>query len=310
MSMTQESFYERQAKKHFEKARRQAARTQISAWLKGDEDTLLPFEAIRSRLRSEDALYEGLQQIPLEKIVGSVGRYRDFTRQFLPLSNSMADRWVNVEALAVRRGWPPIELYRIGDVYFVKDGNHRVAIANQMGNDTIEAHVWGYPEELSISHYDSLGKVMIQLGEREFMEKTGMDTSCQDHNIRFTIPGRYIELLAQIQELREKLAVIDGEMMSFQDASQAWYEMTYLPTVQIIRESTLLEQFPGRTEADLFAWLSNHRHELSELYGDGSLAEWVEILAAQHKESGLAKIVRKVRGMLGGNKLPTLVGVE
>lgn len=308
--MAQESFYERQAKKHFEKARRQAARNQISAWLKGSEDTLMPFEAIRSRLRSDNALYEGLKQIPLEKIVGSVGRYRDFTRHFLPLSNSMADRWVNVEALAVRRGWPPIELYRIGDVYFVKDGNHRVAIANQMGNDTIEAHVWGYPEELSISPYDSFGKVMIQLGEREFREKTGMETDCQDYPIHFTIPGQYIELLAQIQELREKLTVIDGEKMSFKEASQAWYDMTYLPTIQIIRESTLLEQFPGRTESDLFVWLSNHRHELSELYGDGSLADWVEILAVQHKERGLAKIIRKVRGMLGGDELPTLVGVE
>ncbi len=308
--MNQESFYERQAKKHFEKARRQATREQLSAWLKGNEDTLLPFETIRSQLRSEDALYEGLQQIPLGKIVGSVGRYKDFTRHFLPLSNSMADRWINVEALAVRRGWPPIELYRISDVYFVKDGNHRVAIANQMGNDTIEAHVWGYPEELSISPNDSLGKVMIQLGERNFLERTGMDISCQEHNIQFTIPGQYIELLTQIQELREKLAVIDGEEMPYKDAALAWYEMTYLPTVQIIRESTLLEQFPGRTEADLFVWLANHREELSELYGDGNLMDWVEILSEQHKEKGLSKIIRKVRGMLGGEELPTLQGVE
>jgi hypothetical protein len=308
--MAQESFYERQAKKHFEKARRQATRQKLSAWLKGNEDTLLPFEAIRSRLRSEDALYEGLHQIPLVKIVGSVGRYKDFTRHFLPLSNSMADRWVNVEALAVRRGWPPIELYRIGDVYFVKDGNHRVAVANQMGNDTIEAHVWGYPQELSISPHDSLGKVMIQLGEREFIERTGMNTSCQDHNIQFTVPGQYIELLAQIEELREKLVVIDGEEMSYEDAVVAWYEMTYLPTVQIIRESTLLEQFPGRTEADLFVWLANHRQELSQLYGDGSLAEWVEILSEQHKEGGITKIIRKVRGMMGGEELPPLTGVR
>jgi hypothetical protein len=142
------------------------------------------------------------------------------------------------------------------------------------------------------------------------MERTGLDTSCPKHSIQFTIPGQYIELLAQIEELREKLVVIDGEEMSYEDAVVAWYEMTYLPTVQIIRESTLLEQFPGRTEADLFVWLANHRQELSQLYGDGSLAEWVEILSEQHKEGGITKIIRKVRGMMGGEELPPLTGVR
>lgn len=307
--MNSDPFYQRQAKKHFEQARRQATRKQLSAWLSGSKDTLLPFETIRSQLNSEHPHYEGLQSVPLNKIVGSVGRYKDFTRHFLPRSNSMQDRWVNVEALAVERGWPPVDLYRIGDVYFVKDGNHRVAIANQMGNDTIEAHVWGYPEELSISPEDSLGEVFIRMGERNFLDKTGLDESCPHHNIHFTIPGHYTELLAQIHELREKLALIDEEEMTFKEAAEAWHEMVYLPTVQIIRESSLLERFPGRTEADLFVWLSIHRQELSELYGEGSLAEWVEILAEQHKEGKLTKFIRKVRGMLGGDERPPLEGI-
>jgi hypothetical protein len=197
----------------------------------------------------------------------------------------------------------------VGDVYFVKDGNHRVAIANQMGNDTIEAHVWGFLEEMPIAPGDSLGEVLIRLGERDFIAKTGLDISCPQHNIRFTTPGQYTELLAQIHELREKLALIDGQEMPYQEAVVAWYEMVYLPTVQIIRESTLLEQFPGRTEADLFVWLSVHRQELSELYGDGSLAEWVEILIEQHKVGGLTRFIRKVRGMLGGDERPPLEGV-
>jgi hypothetical protein len=304
--MERDPFYERQAKKHFEDARRRATREQLSAWLSGTEDHLLPFEAIRSRLKAEHSLYEGIKLVPLEKIVGSVGRYKDFTRHFLPRSNNMKDRWINVEARAVQRGWPPIELYRIGEVYFVKDGNHRVAIANQLGNDTIEAHVWGYPEELPITPHDSLGEVMIRLGERNFIHATSLDVSCPNHNIRFTIPGQYTELLAQIHELREKLALIDGEAMPFREAVVAWYEMVYLPTVQIIRESSLLERFPGRTEADLFVWLSHHRQELLEFYGEGSLADWAEILCSQHKEGRLAKLIRKVRGKMGGDERPPL----
>jgi hypothetical protein len=204
--MTEEPFYERQARKHFEQARRRAARDQFSAWLSGSEDGLLPFEAIRAQLKSEDPLYEGVQQIPLSQIVGSVGRYKDFTRHFLPRSDSMQERWIKVESLAAEKGWSPVELYRVGDVYFVKDGNHRVAIANQMGNDTIEAHVWGFLEEMPIAPGDSLGEVLIRLGERDFIAKTGLDISCPQHNIRFTTPGQYTELLAQIHELREKLA--------------------------------------------------------------------------------------------------------
>lgn len=306
--MTEDPFYQRQAKRHFEEARRQATRQQFSAWLTGAEDSLLPFEEIRSKLQAEEALYEGKNLVPLEKIVGSVGRYKDFTRHFLPRSNSMEDRWVNVESLAVRGGWPPIELYRIGDVYFVKDGNHRVAIANQMNYDTIEAHVWGFPDEIEISSSDSLEAVLIRLGEREFINKTGLDTSCPEHGIKFSTLGRYTELLAQIHELREKLSLIDDEEMSFDDAVVAWYEMIYLPTVQVIRESSLLEQFPGRSEADLFVWVSNHRQELTELYGEGTLADWMEILCKQHKEGGLKKVIRKVRGMLGGDERPPLEG--
>jgi hypothetical protein len=307
--MKADPFYQRLARRHFEEARRQATREQLSAWLTGSEDSLLPFETIRSQLKAEDPLYEGKRLVPIEKIVGSVGRYKDFTRHFLPRKNSMQDRWVNVESLAVQRGWPPVELYRIGEVYFVKDGNHRVAIAKQMTYDTIEAHVWGFPEEISITADDSLEEVLVRLGEREFIEKTGLDISCPNHNIKFTTPGRYTELLAQIHELREKLSQIDGEEMSYEDAVVAWYEMVYLPTVQIIRESSLLERFPGRTEADLFVWVSFHRQELSELYGEGSLADWMEILCEQHKEKGPARLLRKVRGLFGGDKRPPLHGM-
>jgi hypothetical protein len=307
--MDSDPFYQRQAKKHFEQARRQAAREQFSAWLTGGEDALLPFEEIRSQLKTDHPRYEGLQSVPLDKIVGSVGRYKDFTRQFLPRSDSMKDRWINVEALAVQKGWPPIDLYRIGELYFVKDGNHRVAIAKQMGNNTIEAHVWGYYEELDLSPEDSTGEVIIRLGERNFIDKTGLDVSCPKHDIRFTVPGQYTELLAQIQQLRGQLAIIDGEEMSFNEAATAWYEMIYLPTVQIIRESSLLERFYGRTESDLFVWVSIHREELNEIYGEGSLADWMEILCEQHRESGLNKILRKVRGMLGGDERPPLDGM-
>ncbi|MCI0393643.1 MAG: hypothetical protein L0332_22480 [Chloroflexi bacterium] len=307
--MSENPFYRRQADQHFDQARRRAAWEKMSAWLAGQDQSLLPFEAIRAELKQQHPLYRGVRQIPLANIVGSMGRYQDFTRSFLPLNDSMRERWVKVESLAIAHGWLPIEVYQVGDVYFVRDGNHRVAIAHQMGYDTIEAHVWEFPGEIPIGPQDSLDEVLLRLGERNFLDKTHLDQLRPDHSILFTLPGQYTELLAQIRDLREKLALIDGREIPYEEAVEGWYEMIYLPTVLIIRESGLLDDFPGRTEADLFVWLSLNREQLSQLYGDGSLEEWAAVLASRHKEGGLKRVARQVRRLLGRQEPPPLEGL-
>jgi hypothetical protein len=295
-----------QALTEFERARRQARWDSLTSWFSGRDGQLIPFEEVRARLRQQSPLYRGLQQIPVPMIVGSVGRYQEFTRSFLPLNDGLRDRWVEVNTIVMTRGWPPIEVYQVGDGYFVRDGNHRVSVARRLGIDTIEAHVWQYPADLEIGPQDSLEALFIRLGEQNFHAKTGLDTLCPENCIRFTIPGQYSELLAQIEDLRGKLAEIDGEEMPYQEAVWCWYEMIYLPAVQIIQETNLLPEFPGRTEADLFVWLSAHREQLSDLYGDHSLADLARILAERYREGGLQKAARRVRRLLGRESLPTL----
>lgn len=294
---------------HFQEARRQARREELTAWLrgKGSSSTLLPFEAIRSELPAQTPVYMGVQQIALDKIVGSLGRYREFTRTFLPLSDSLYERWVNVESLAHSRGWPPIEVFEIGGVYFIKDGNHRAAIARQMNNQTIEAHVWSFPEPITIGPDESLDEILIRLGQRNFLRRTQLDQVFPDHDIQFTAPGRYGELLSQIEWLRRVLSQVDEEEMSYQEAVVNWYELIYLPTVQVIRETHLLDEFPGRTEADLFVWLSQHRRQFGEEYGQyETLGDLAQLLADRHRESSLGKMVRQVRKILGTETLPPL----
>lgn len=291
----------------FEQARRKATRAQISAKLTGEDINLLPFEAIRSRLQQQNPYYRGVQEVPLDAIVGSVGRFKAFTRKFLPLNDSLADRWVAVDKLASHKGWPPIDLYQVGNVYFVKDGNHRVSVARQMGLPTIEAHVLAYPGEITIEPGDHLDHIFIQLGEQNFMTKTGLADRYPDHNIHFTSPGRYTELLAQIHNLQQILEQIDGEKIAWETAVDAWYEMVYLPTIQIIHDSTLLTDFPGRTEADLFVWLSQHRDRLRERYGQyKNLADLAQFLADEYRETGLPRLTRQVRRLLGDKTLPPL----
>lgn len=299
------------AHSEFSRARRHADFEQFSAKIRGRDSKLLPFDTIRRNLRQQSPLYRGIHQVPVDLIVGSVGRYSEMTRQFLPLNEAMRERWVKIAAIAQEEGWPPIELYKIGDVYFVRDGNHRVSAARQLKIPTIEAHVWEFPEDIKIGPNDDLDDILNRFREREFLEKTGLATNRSDFDIQFTVCGRYSEFQAQIEEFRQKLQLIDEREVSFQEAADAWYDLVYLPSVQVISDSGLLEAFPGRTEADLFAWLSLHRERLQEQYGK---VERIEDLAIQlmktYREKPGERLSRRVRQMLGSDELPPLAGLE
>ena len=293
----------RTAMAEFEKARRKAQRSQIAARLVGRDETLLPFEVIRQQIRQRNPRNLGVQQVPIAQIVGSVGRYHEFNREFLPLENSLRERWINVDSLAARKGWPPVNLYKIGETYYVDDGNHRVSVARQMGNETIEANVMEFKTDVKITADQSLDDILISLGEARFQKLTQLEKIAPEHEIKFTTPGRYRELIAQIEELRLKLTLIDGEEWRFLDAVPAWYEMIYLPTVQILDDSGILNEFAGRTKADLFAWLSKHRTILKDTLGDyENLAQLASMLAEKYRETGLQKVTRQVRTLLGDDR--------
>ena len=118
----------------FQEARRRAALEDLKARLTGKSDDLLSYEAIKDLLQTESSTSRGLQEIPLNAIVGSVGRYHDFTRTFLPRRESDQYRWANVKfKVLYQGGFPPIEVYQLGANYFVLDGNHRVSVARANG---------------------------------------------------------------------------------------------------------------------------------------------------------------------------------
>ena len=230
---------------------------------------LLAFDEVRAKLRLNQNAYRGLQQVPLDQIVGSVGRYHDFTRTFLPLSESDSWRWQRVATLQAESGLPPIELYKVGDAYFVKDGNHRVSVARAYGAGTIEAYVWEYESKVGgFSPETDLDDLIVKAEYRQFLDNTRLDVLRPDQRIELSEPGMYPELELQIALYRENLRRIDGEDHSQEDAVTAWYDMVYTLAVEQITESGVLKLFPGRTEADLFVWTSRHQKELRERYGE------------------------------------------
>jgi dienelactone hydrolase len=287
------------SREHWQQARRKAFLQKLynAIGLTREPIDLLSFEEVQEKLRLNQNAYRGLQQVPVDQIVGSVGRYHDFTRTFLPLIESDSYRWQRVADLQAEMGLPPIELYKVGDAYFVKDGNHRVSVARQFGMHTIEAYVWEYQTPLGgLPANAKIDDLIVKAEYRTFLDRTRLDLSHPDQKIEVTEPGMYPELELQIELYRENLQRIDREERTYEDAASAWYELVYSPAVDVIRESNVLDLFPGRTEADLFVWVSRHRQELSERYGERvSLRDAVARLVEtkqQHKISPVERMVQ------------------
>jgi dienelactone hydrolase len=277
-------------REYWNQARRKAFWQRLSSnlGLTREPVSLLAFEDVQQKLRLNQNAYRGLQQVPLDQIVGSVGRYHDFTHTFLPLVESDSERWQRVAELQIEAGLPPVELYKVGDAYFVKDGNHRVSVARHFGAKTIEAYVWEYETKVGgVSPEGAVDDLIVKAEYRAFLDRTRLDLSRPDSQIVITEPGSYPELEAEIELYRENLERIDGEARTYQSAADTWYDLVYSLAVDLIRESGVLEQFPGRTEADLYLWAQRHRRELTDRYGAPvSLRDVVAQIAERHQRPG------------------------
>jgi hypothetical protein len=262
---------------------------------------LLSFDQIQQLLRSRSEVDRGTQLIPLSHIVGSVGRYRDFTRAFLPLEGANQERWTGLDvALNELRDIPPIEVYRIGDVYFVRDGNHRVSVAMANGLTHIEAQVTELQTRVPLTPDVDLDQLIIKAEYAHFLEKTHLDESRPETEIELTEPGRYPILLEHIEIHRYYLGLDLQRDVSLEEAAASWYDTVYLPVLKAIRATNVLKEFPKRTEADLYLWVSYHRERLHARYGvtlpDSVVARR---LAQEFSERPLAKLSKTVRRAMG-----------
>ena len=227
---------------------------------------LIPFEEVRTRLHLTQKYCIGLQAIELAHIRGSVGRYSDFTSAYLPRGSHLRQRWQRVKTVVITKGMPPIEVYQVGDAYFVVDGNHRVSIARQEGMKTIEAYVCKFVTPVGLSAEADLDEVIIKSEYAEFQKKTRLDKLRPGQEIVFTSPGHYRELECLITMFRDALEETRGEVISYEEAMLLWFDMVYSPAVHEIKISGAMERFPDRTEADLFIWMWQHQQRLVNQY--------------------------------------------
>ena len=257
-----------EAQRHFGYARLQADLERVLARLTGKSPDLLSYEAVRKQLIATSVSKQVLKDIPLDAIVGSVGRYTDFTRSFLPLRDSDKTRWANIEVeFESMEGLPPIEVYQIGDSYFVIDGNHRVSVAHQLGATHIEAYVTEVKTKVPLPPNTKPDDLILRARYARFLEQTQLDEHYPDVDLTMTAAGNYRILEHQIELYRHWLQQEKQRDVLYSDAAANWYIHNYVPVVGVIRARGMLRDFSNRTEADLYVWIVKHMEELQERWG-------------------------------------------
>lgn len=255
----------------FQSARKKAAVQEVLARITGKSTQLLSYDEVAEKLKLRIRTERGVQHIPLDAIVGSVGRNTDFTRTFLPRRAGDQQRWANVKAVFINTDsapdLPPIEVYKVGEVYFVMDGNHRVSIARQEGMTSIEARVIEVKTNIPLTPDVQPEDLIIKAEYAEFLETTRIMDLRPNVDLSVSIPGQYDILMAHIY-LQKFILVEDQKLnVSLQDAAVTWYDTIYIPLAEAIRDRGLLHWFPDRTITDLYIWIAENRAALEKEQG-------------------------------------------
>ncbi|WP_243089479.1 transcriptional regulator [Thermus neutrinimicus] len=287
-----------------ERLERRARLLELVHRFKGEPDTLLPFhKALALRPREEHHL--GLRSIQVDRVVGSVDRYEDFHRHFLPRTPHTLERWKRLRALQLSGvEFPPIEVYQVGEAYFVKDGHHRVALAKATGQKFIDAYVIALGVPVPVEPGDTVKDLILKAEYADFLIKTRLKELIPPEEffeIRFTTLGRYDLLLDHIATRRYFKGLEEGREVPWEEAVKDWYRNLYRPTVEAIRQLGLLKDFSGRTEADLYLWVMDHRYFLALELG----VEPAPLEAARSYEAQFGPWWKRLGGWLKGFYLAT-----
>jgi hypothetical protein len=254
-----------QVRADFARARFKAFLNRLRNILARQPGTLLSYDEVKEKLRIGGPIYRGIRTVELEKIVGSLNRYQQFDRAFLPLKDHVAGRWQNIDrAFYQDIDLPPVVLYKVGEVYFVVDGHHRVSVAREQGQLYIDADVRECLTKVNITP-DLKPEDLEILGEKvDFLERTGFDHIRPSAHIKLTIPDGFERMLEHIAVHRYFMGLDLHRDISEEEAVAHWFDQVYLPIVRIIRKSGILKEFAGKTEGDLYLWVLDRQAFLNQ----------------------------------------------
>lgn len=261
-----------QAQSDFNRARTKEFMSRVLHILRPQKNRLLNFHEIKSLLRPQGEIYRGMQVVDIDRIIGSEGRYRDFNSAFLPKTDHTRSRWESVDKAHIQDViLPPIKLYKVGNFYFVRDGNHRVSVAKMQGVVSIDAEVTELKTQYKLDGQqtrEELAAKLIGYEREKFIDQTHLDEVIPMEHLEFTDAGRFDEIIQHIEGHKYYINQSMEEEISFSDAALSWYYNVFAPIIQQITADGAMSRFPGRTKADLYLWIVKHWDELKRQYGE------------------------------------------
>ena len=284
-----------QAQEDFSKARNKAWINEMQHVMHPDKKRLLSLNDVKKILKPKNEVYVGLKTVPIHKIVGSEGRYNDFDNHFLPRSNELKQRWVNVDQAHLSDIiLPPIQLYELGGLYFVRDGNHRVSVGKAQGVEFIDAEVISLQSEVQLPpdvRLDTLLAAVIRYEKRVFYNETHFGDLTDYWDLDFTATGRYDVIYNHILVHKYYMNEQQHTEIDFNDALVSWYKTVYLPVIAVIDKYTLLSDFKDRTKSDIYVWVVKHWDRLKQKNGndyslDAATKDFVKLEQASHARHG------------------------
>jgi len=250
------------AQTDFLRARRRAALGAMVARLRGEPDDVrlvLPYEEVVTALGYVSEHAAGNMVVPLDAIVGTVDRGRDFDRSFRPTSGRVRSRWEHI-ATAMRRGeaMPPVDLIRIGQIYFVRDGHHRVSVARALGRTDIDANVTEVVTRVGAERAITLEELPVKSHRRVFFERVPLPDNVRGE-IHLTDPWDYGRLAEAVEAWGFRTSQDRGEPINRREAAYLWLQNEYRPVIEMLKGADLIGT---NTEAEAYMRVSAARYRL------------------------------------------------
>ncbi len=288
------------AESDFQRVRWRAWFRDILARLAGRPNRLLSFDEVKQSLNLGGPVYRGTQPVPVAQIVGSVDRYRDFDREFLPAQRHTADKWKSIaRAFYDDVDLPPVRLYKVGDAYFVLDGHHRVSVARDQGVEYIDAEVQEAYSRVPVTADLQAEDLKVLHEYRQFLERARLDEIRPEQKVwRLTIAGGYPQLIEHIAVHRYFMGRDLQREVSEEEAVGHWYDTVYKPIVEAIREHNVLARFPNRTETDLYLWIVSHLFYLRVLEGSADVEDAVADFADRFSKRKIERVAREAQRLI------------
>ena len=266
------------AQDDFQRARRRQVMSRLARRLSRDHrdvDVILPFDEVVAALGRVEERYVGLQTIELDSILGTVDRGRGFDRQFRPTTARVRARWERI-ANAARRGesLPPISVYRIGEVHFVRDGHHRVSVARALRRETIEAYVVEVVTRIGAQRSLRLGDLPLKSHERLFHERVPLPARARER-IDLSDPWDYSVLAEGVEAWAFRAMQDRAEFVDRRTAARLWFDEEYVPVIEMLRAAGLVG---GGTETDAYMRIAHQRYRVMRTH------EWSEEILSRLRD--------------------------